>query len=123
MSEDKKYSKRLIIGTSVGIIATVIGSVITLVISNRINDRHEARKQKTEEPQEANATYLFKAVINDPDGFTNVREYPSKQSDIVDQIQEGIQFNVLNIQGDWYKVESPSGVVGFVYFNRIQKLE
>jgi hypothetical protein len=44
------------------------------------------------------------AVINDPDGFTNVRRGPGAEYPVIIKIYEGQQFLVVSQNGEWWKV-------------------
>lgn len=64
----------------------------------------------------------FPAVINDPDGFTNVREGPSKEYRVKTKIlQNRIFLYTPILDGDWYRVYSNDGSVclGYIYRKRI----
>ena len=64
----------------------------------------------------------FPAVINDPDGFTYVRERPSTKSKAKTKIRENQIFLYTPIWGsDWYRVYSDDGslFVGYIYRKRI----
>lgn len=64
----------------------------------------------------------FPAVINDPDGFTYVRERPSTKSKAKTKIRKNQIFLYTPIWGsDWYRVYSDDGslFVGYIYRKRI----
>lgn len=63
------------------------------------------------------------AVIEDPDGYTNVRSKPDKSSEIVGTIKQGVRFTVLSQKGDWWSVETADGKTGFVHRSRIRIVE
>lgn len=60
------------------------------------------------------------AVIDDPDGYTNVRKRPDKTSKIVDVVKKGQRFMVLDKEDDWYEVETPSGEIGYMHASRVK---
>ena len=61
-----------------------------------------------------------KAVINDPDGYTNVREGKSKNYNIVDRIYENEVFYASpSSSSNWYAVILQNGTKGYVHNSRI----
>lgn len=60
------------------------------------------------------------AVIDDPDGYTNVRSRPDKTSKIVDTVKKGERFMVLDKEDDWYEVETPGGEIGYMHASRVK---
>ncbi|WP_345949538.1 SH3 domain-containing protein [Mucilaginibacter sp. PAMB04274] len=59
-------------------------------------------------------------IIQDNDGFTNLRESKSKTSNIVRQIQNAEHIKVLDNIGEWWQVETVSGEKGYVFWTRIK---
>lgn len=70
-----------------------------------------------------NEDYMkFPAVINDPDGFTYVRERPSTKSKVKAKIRRSHIFLYTPIWGsDWYRAYSDDGslFIGYIYRKRI----
>ena len=64
----------------------------------------------------------YPMVINDPDGFTNIRSQTNAQSRIVDQVYEGDVFYVSKIPGsNWRKFywTEDGSFVGYIHNSRI----
>jgi hypothetical protein len=59
------------------------------------------------------------AVINDPDGFVNVRQAPDARSQIVTKIQRDEFFLCRPDQSDWWHVCDSFGNKGFMHSDRI----
>ncbi len=61
--------------------------------------------------------------INDPDGYTNVREHPTTKSKILFKItdSEYFYYESSNVK-DWCKVTSMDGNSGFMHQSRIESL-
>jgi len=58
-------------------------------------------------------------VINDPDGYTNVREEKSSKSEIVFKVYEGDKFEIIDDSDDnWWMIEY-NGEQGYIYRDRI----
>ena len=66
------------------------------------------------------------AVINDPDGFTNVRSGPNKDFSIIDTLHKD-DFFYFNFEGnsEWVKVTAYTGrqIDGFIHKSKIQSVE
>lgn len=62
-----------------------------------------------------------KAVINDPDGYTNVRSGPSKKYKVIEKILDNHVFAVTN-WGKWCKVITPTGEDGYMHSSRVKKI-
>jgi len=60
-------------------------------------------------------------VINDPDGYTNLRKDKSASSEILQKITTGEEIIVLDNSGDWWLVESKDGKKGYVYKTKIKE--
>lgn len=61
------------------------------------------------------------AIINDLDGYTNIRAGQNTKSDIVGRIEQKTSFNYWATPGNWYIVQTKDGLRGFVYKDKIQK--
>ncbi len=59
-------------------------------------------------------------VIQDPDGYTNLRKEKNATSEILQQIKSGMSIDVLDDTGDWYLVETIEGNKGYVHKSRIK---
>lgn len=76
------------------------------------------------EPPKPEPTSLFDlhAVIDDPDGYTNVRSSKSTYSDIVTKIYEGEEFYTYVQKGNWWQVRTKDGILGYMHVSRIRIL-
>ncbi|MDR6370591.1 hypothetical protein J2795_002303 [Chryseobacterium bernardetii] len=59
-------------------------------------------------------------IIQDSDGFTNLRKEKNSSSQILQKINTGEQVEVLNQNGDWWLVVSKEGKKGYVHKSRIK---
>jgi hypothetical protein len=62
-----------------------------------------------------------RGVINDPDGFTNIRAGQSTASEIIGRAVKGEVFHYWQLPGNWWVVETASGIRGFMFHNRIKE--
>jgi hypothetical protein len=61
-------------------------------------------------------------VINDPDGYTNIRQYGrSTNSEILGKLMNGEKFYYWQTTTDWWIVQTKSGLRGFVHKSRIRE--
>lgn len=69
------------------------------------------------------ASSYRKAIINDPDGYTNVREGESVNYNIITKIFENEVFYAYpSISSNWYPVITQNGTKGYVHNSRISFL-
>jgi len=61
-----------------------------------------------------------RGVIDDPDGFTNLRAEPDSKSAIVATVRRGEVFTFVSEHSDWYKVTLASGKKGYMHSSRIR---
>ena len=84
----------------------------------------EAESSAAEAAEPAGTAPLSRtAVINDPDGFTNVRDTPSTGGAIVARINEGERFSTRVQQRPWWRVRLDNGTEGWVHRSRIRIVE
>lgn len=62
------------------------------------------------------------AMIEDPDGWTNVRSGKGTDFPIIGRIDMGEVFHTRVQDGSWWQVETPAGQVGYVHNSRIRLL-
>jgi hypothetical protein len=73
-------------------------------------------------PLAVSSLYNLTAVIDDPDGFTNVRSMKSSTSPIVTRIKENEKFHTYKQDDNWWQVKTADGKVGYVHISRIKIL-
>ncbi|RMG69648.1 MAG: SH3 domain-containing protein [Bacteroidetes bacterium] len=61
-------------------------------------------------------------VINDPDGYTNMRIGPGSRHAVVQKVLEGETFEILDQSSDWWKIRVKSGKMGFMHKSRIRQI-
>lgn len=71
-------------------------------------------------PREA---FVLAAVINDPEGFTNIRIEPSSRSTIVGKAVDGEKFLTYQQSGRWWRVRKGDGTMGYMYRKLIRVLD
>ena len=76
-----------------------------------------------ETPRPSTALFTQAAVIDDPDGFTNVRSGPSASFPIVARVNRGDVFTTYPQVGDWWQVRTADSRVGYMARSRIRVIE
>ena len=72
--------------------------------------------------QSPNKKYI--AIIQDPDGYTNVRNGMSANSEIIDRLFEGENYEVFpSTDNNWWIVNTKFNVKGYVHKSRIKILD
>ena len=67
--------------------------------------------------------FTLAAVIDDPDGFTNIRSGASTQAAIVGKVLEGETFLTYKQPGPWWRVRKDDGTNGFMFRKYIRLVE
>jgi|GEM_PF-4645642 len=62
-------------------------------------------------------------IINDPDGYTNLRNIPSNKSEIVAKIIEGEFFYFRPTQDNWWFIKRCDGTEGYMHKSRIKEID
>lgn len=60
------------------------------------------------------------AVIDDPDGYTNVRSGQGSQYSTIDRVVEGEVFFTIPQQADWWPVRTKGNKMGYMHRSRIR---
>lgn len=60
-------------------------------------------------------------IINDPDGFTNLRKDKNTASEVLQKIKSGEQIEVLDSSGDWWLIQTKEGKKGYVHKSKVKK--
>lgn len=58
-------------------------------------------------------------IVDDKDGWVNLRLEPSNESTVIAKILNGTNLEVLDKKGNWFKVSTESGRIGFVFNDRL----
>lgn len=64
-----------------------------------------------------NNNTISKYKINDPDGFSNLRDKPNGQ--VLQKIYDNETFEVVGEVDDWKKVKLSNGILGFIHTSRV----
>ena len=64
--------------------------------------------------------FMLKAVIDDRDGYTNVREAGASTAGLLDVVRDGEVFFTFQQEGSWWRVKLANGKTGFIHRSRIK---
>ncbi|KAA0127827.1 SH3 domain-containing protein [Chryseobacterium sp. SN22] len=78
------------------------------------NERN--RKCRTESVKNSVKQY----IIQDPDGYTNLRKDKNTSLAILQKINSGESIEVINNTGDWFLIKTKKGMTGYVHKSRVQ---
>lgn len=67
--------------------------------------------------------FTLAAVIDDPEGFTNIRSGQSAKTAIVGKVLEGEKFLTYTQPGRWWRVRKADGTTGFMFRKYIRLVE
>ncbi|MFN3137465.1 MAG: SH3 domain-containing protein [Allomuricauda sp.] len=62
---------------------------------------------------------IYDFYIEDPDGYTNLREEPTTKSEVLEEIPEKQKLTIVDISKNWWKVITNKGNIGYVHRSRI----
>ncbi len=63
--------------------------------------------------------FSVNAMINDPDGYTNVRQAANVKSQIVSRVSKEEFFQTHSQNSEWWQVRLNSGAIGYMHKSRI----
>lgn len=62
-------------------------------------------------------------VIDDPDGYTNMRAGNGIDKEIIEKVNSGEHFLIISSDGDWWKIMTPSCKTGYMHNSKIKIIE
>ena len=99
----------------------VLPTIFILTGCNWIFPEDSKKETAPEEAVVAAENDIY-GIINDPDGYTNVREHRSVKSDILFSIEENRRFKIISRDSNWWLIEY-RGKQGYMYKDRITIIE
>lgn len=92
------------------------------VIAPQITEDDTKAIQPPEIGDDSPGRYRLAAIIDDPDGYTNVRANPGKDAAIVARVDAGEAFTTYEQSGAFWAVRTADGVTGYMARSRIRLL-
>ena len=80
-------------------------------------------EEKTPKPAPAREpadAFVLTAVIEDPDGYANVRAQKSPSSVVLARVNRDEEFSTYRQEGLWWQVRTRDGTIGFMHASRIR---
>jgi len=101
----------------VGVILTGIAALITAGVGLY----EKLRVVQTEIYKQVNITSKQReyGIVNDIDGWVNLREQPDVNSPVLAKILNDTNLEIVGVSGNWFKVSTESGRIGFIYKDRL----
>lgn len=65
-------------------------------------------------------TPALRAILQDPDGFSNLRAAPGTRSAIITRLPQGQSLERLREEDGWWLVRTPEGQTGWVHGSRLK---
>lgn len=62
-------------------------------------------------------------IVNDPDGWVNLRELPNIESKVLARILNDTNLEIVEKTGNWYRVSTESGRFGYIFKDRLKVIE
>ena len=110
-----------------GIVAA--GAAIAIALFLWLPDRDTPIAENTtedttvaEEEEEAPEEFPLRAVIDDPDGFTYIRNAPARGAAVIRSVPEGEVFSTREQIADWWEIMTADGTRGYMHESRIRIL-
>ena len=82
-----------------------------------------AQASPTAGPRPSTARFTQAAVIEDPDGYTNVRSGPAESFPVVARVNRGEVFTTYPQGGEWWQVRTADSRVGYMAASRIRLIQ
>ncbi len=93
---------------------------IRIVNGKKINTKNPDNKTDIDETKSFVSPQKLEAVIDDIDGYTNIRSGPGTQYEIVSKVADNEIFYIVSQQGNWWKVKTKEGKYGYIHNSRIR---
>ena len=101
----------------IGVILTGIAALLTAVVG--IYDKIKVVQQEIYKPVAGTKQNRQFGIVNDKDGWVNLREFPDTNSVSLAKVLNGTNLEIIDKTGNWFKVYTESGRIGFVYRDRL----
>ncbi len=112
----------VVLTVAAGVGWLVLGGDRQEVIAPEIADDDTKVIQPPEIGDDSAGRYRLAAIIDDPDGYTNVRANPGTDAAIVARVNAGEAFTTYEQSGAFWAVRTADGVTGFMARSRIRLL-
>ena len=120
MAEDKNSFGKSVLGLLTGaaaLLTAVTGLYVAVWGGPKQASSETAQVSSQKSPSDM---FTILAVIDDPDGYTNVRSKKSASSEIVTRINREETFYTYQQSGNWWQIRTRSGKVGYIHITRIR---
>lgn len=96
---------------------------LRLAETNKVDVIEKVEPEKIEKDKKLSNDDLI-GLINDPDGYTNIRSNPNSKSGVIGKIFKGDYFHYKeNINSNWYPITNQTGLKGYIHKSRIERVD
>ena len=103
----------------IGALLTGIAALITACIPLFSMLTESQPKAPTTLHQSPNSLIQY-AIVNDPDGWVNLRTNPTTTSQPIIKLINGSKVQILEQIKNWYKVKTNINEIGYIYSDRLK---
>ena len=102
----------------IGTVLTGVAALITAGVGlyEKLHTASEGIREPLTSQQKIKRIY---GIVNDKDGWVNLRESPNVESFSLAKILNDTNLEIIGTSGNWYKVCTESGRTGYVYKDRL----
>jgi uncharacterized protein YgiM (DUF1202 family) len=101
----------------IGIMLTGIAAIITACVG--VYDKIKAVHQEIYKPVLENTKKRQYGIVDDKDGWVNLRELPDVNSLSLAKILNGTNLEIIDKSENWFKVYTESGRIGYIFKDRL----
>jgi len=108
---------------NIGAFLTGVAALLTALIGF-IAYLHDASLGNVKKNQPEVQKHIVKlGFVNDPDGWVNLRAMPSVESSILTTLYNGDKVEIMNKEGNWFKVKTIQNNIGYIYIDRLEMIK
>lgn len=112
----------VVLTVAAGVSWLMLGGERQEVIAPEIAEGDTKAVQPPEIGDDSTGRYRLVAIIDDPDGYTNIRANPGTDAAIVARVNAGEAFTTYEQSGAFWAVRTADGVTGYMARSRIRLL-
>lgn len=101
----------------IGVILTGIAALITAGVG--VYDKLKTVHQEVYKPVLEITQKRQYGIVDDKDGWVNLRELPDINSPSLARILNGTNLEIIDKSGNWFKVYTESGRIGYIFKDRL----
>lgn len=100
----------------IGATLTGVAAIATATVTVYTTLKETNTKAQLTEPS---ATLIRIGEIYDKDGWTNLRQLPTTESNILTRLANGVEVTIISDSGKWFQIQTRNNITGFVFKENI----